>query len=133
MNLLVKNIGIGKDAIRKAVTTRIACERIDEPMELVLNALDVESCKSLFNSMFQPMFHSAYFTHRCFTDYHLVFRVSCGCIMMNICTKDEYDEFRRESWKYVFEFDNHGLTDTTAKEFINFLLASFNKYQNESR
>ena len=129
---LVKNIGIGKDSIRKAITTRTDCERVDKPIELVLNALDIESCRSLFDSMFQPIFLTTYFPHRQFTDYFLVFRVSRGCIMMNICTKDEYEEFRGESWKYKFDFDGgHGLTDTIANEFINFLLTSFNSYINE--
>ncbi len=129
---LVKNVGIGKDSIRKAITTRTNCERVDRPIELVLNALDIESCKSLFDSMFQPIFLTTYFTYRQFTDYCLVFRVSRGCIAMNICNKYEYDEFRRESWKYKIYFDgSHGLTDTIANEFINFLLTSFNSYINE--
>lgn len=38
---IVKNIDIGKEAIRKAITTRTAYERVDKPMELVLNALDL--------------------------------------------------------------------------------------------
>lgn len=82
--------------------------------------------------MIHPLFLTTYFTYRQFTDYCLVFRVSRGHIMMNICNKDEYDEFRGESWKYTFDFDgSRGLTDTTASKFINFLLTSFNNYINE--
>lgn len=130
---IVKNIGIGKEAIRKAITTRLNNETVDKPLEIVLNSLDTETCQSLFGSLFKPLFHAAYFTIRRFSDYNINFRVSRGYIMMNICHKDEDDLVRLNTWRYTFEFDENipKLTDHVADEFIDFLLIAFNDYINE--